>query len=292
MVDVGDDGKISDFRLVGQKNTPPKDGEWSSNIGVYPQEIPGGQAAGASPRPTEQGNDRGPGRRTGSPSPTHTRGDRLGISGAWHRWRPGGRTRYSAAALRACGVTAMRAARGAASSAQATDRSLSGRPESSFPPLGPCSRRGIAIPGPKWPANRAAPFFRLALSATGGASPGNSPHRTRCAAVGGFAALRMRRAPCGYFAGLRRGPQLPQAPANGAGGNARSVYALSVQPTAAVSPRFGGRRGNTPGPFFPPISSGRNGGARRVGGAGGASDKNPAKPPSKKRRVPRGGTHG
>ena len=114
----------------------------------------------------------------------------------------------------------------------------------------------------------------------------SSPHRTRCAAVGGFAALRMRRAPCGYFAGLRRGPQLPQAPANGAGGNARSVYALSVQPTAAVSPRFGGRRGNTPGPFFPPISSGRNGGARRVGGAGGASDKNPAKPPSKKRPAP------
>ena len=136
VVDVGDDGKISDFRLVGQKNTPPKDGKWSSNIGVYPQEIPGGQAAGASPRPTEQGNDRGPGRRTGSPSPTHTRGDRLGISGAWHRWRPGGRSRYSAAALRACGVTAMRAARGAASSAQATDRSLPGRPESSFPPLG------------------------------------------------------------------------------------------------------------------------------------------------------------
>ena len=203
MVNVGDNAEIADLALVGQKNTPPKDGKWSNNSGaarqgcrtgqVRPQGIPGGQAAGASPRPTEQGNDRGPGRRTGSPSPTHTRGDRLGISGAWHRWRPGGRTRYSAAALRACGVTAMRAARGAASSAQATDRSLSGRPESSFPPLGPCSRRGIAIPGPKWPANRAAPFLRLALSATGGASPGNSPHRTR-------------------FAGLRRGPQLLQAP--------------------------------------------------------------------------------
>ena len=41
-------------------------------------------------------------------------------------------------------------------------------------------------------------------------------------------------------------------------------------------------------PFFLPISSGRNGGARRVGGAGGASDKNPAKPPPKKRPVPRG----
>ena len=159
----------------------------------------------------------------------------------------------------------MRATQGAASSAQATDRSLPGRPESSFLPLGPCSRRGIAIPGPKWPANRAAPFFRLALSATGGASPGNSPHRTRCAAVGGFAALRMRRAPCGYFAGLRRGPQLPQAPANGAGGNARPVFALSVQPTAANSPRTGGAPGAHPRPFFPPISSGRNGGPGRAG---------------------------
>ena len=148
----------------------------------------------------------------------------------------------------------MRATRGAASSAQATDRSLSGRPESSFPPLGPCSRRGIAIPGPKWPANRAAPFFRLSSSATGGASPENSsPHRTRCAAVGGFAALRMRRAPCGCFAGLRRGPQLPQAPANGAGGNADPVFALFVQRTAAMSPRFGGSGGEAPDPSFPPF---------------------------------------
>ena len=147
----------------------------------------------------------------------------------------------------------MRAAQGAASSAQATDRSLPGRPESSFPPL-PCSRRGRAITGPKRPANRAAPFFRLASSATGGASPENSsPHRTRCAAVGGFAALRMRRAPCGYFAGLRRGPQLPQAPANGAGGNADPVFALPVQATAAMSPRFGGSGGEAPDPSFPPF---------------------------------------
>ena len=92
-----------------------------------------------------------------------------------------------------------------ASSAQVSDHSLRRKRQSSLLPLCPCSRRGIAIPGPNWPANRAAPFSRLALSATGGASPGNSPHRTRCAAVGGFAALRMRRAPCGYFAGLRRG---------------------------------------------------------------------------------------
>ena len=228
MVDVGDDGKISDFALVGQKNTPPKDGEWSSNIGVYPQEIPGGQAAGASPRPTEQGNDRGPGRRTGSPSPTHTRGDRLGISGAWHRWRPGGRSRYSAAALRACGVTAMRAARGAASSAQATDRSLSGRPESSFPPLGLLS-----------PPNPLRSRWRL------------------CRLTDAACPLRVLR-------WASAGAPIT-ASANGAGGNARPVFALSVQPTAANSPRTGGRRGHTPGPFFPPISSGRNGGPGRAG---------------------------
>ena len=59
--------------------------------------------------------------------------------------------------------------------------------------------------------------------------------------------------------------------AKGTGGNARPVSALSVQPTAAISPRLGGRRGHTPGPFFPPISLGRNGGARRVGASLGGS---------------------
>ena len=53
--------------------------------------------------------------------------------------------------------------------------------------------------------------------------------------------------------------------ADRAGGNADPVFALPVQPTAAMSPRLGGRRGNTPGPFFPPISSGRNGGPGRAG---------------------------
>ena len=76
-----------------------------------------------------------------------------------------------------------------ASSAQVSDHSLRRKRQSSLLPLCPCSRRGIAIPGPNWPANRAAPFSRLALSATGGAPPGNSPHRTR-------------------FAGLRRGPRV------------------------------------------------------------------------------------
>ena len=75
------------------------------------------------------------------------------------------------------------------SSAQVSDHSLRRKRQSSLLPLCPCSRRGIAIPGPNWPANRAAPFSRLALSATGGAPPGNSPHRTR-------------------FAGLRRGPRV------------------------------------------------------------------------------------
>ena len=45
-------------------------------------------------------------------------------------------------------------------------------------------------------------------------------------------------------------------------------FALSVQPAAAMIPRTGGARaGEAPRPFFPPISSGRNGGARREAGA-------------------------
>ena len=91
-------------------------------------------------------------------APFPSRHKHRGISEAWHRRRPGGPSRYNATTFRACRVIPMRVTRGATSSAQATDRSLPGRPESSFPPLGPCSRRGIAIPGPKWPANRAAPF--------------------------------------------------------------------------------------------------------------------------------------
>ena len=35
------------------------------------------------------------------------------------------------------------------------------------------------------------------------------------------------------------------------GVDARPVLALSVQPTAAMNPRTGGRRGHSPGPFFP-----------------------------------------
>ena len=65
-------------------------------------------------------------------------------------------------------------------------------------------------------------------------------------------------------------------------GNARLVFALSVQPTAAMNPRTGGPRvGEAPRPFFSPISSGRNRGARRAGaprggGYPGARTRNPS----------------
>ena len=60
--------------------------------------------------------------------------------------------------------------------------------------------------------------------------------------------------------------------AKGAGGNARLVFALPVQPTAAMSSRFfgGGAGGAPPAPSFSPISLGRNGGARRAGAARGS----------------------
>ena len=160
---------------------------------------PSSAPAGASPRPTG-------GADSECAVCRHNRQDR---SAAWHRRRPGGPSRYSAADVRACRVIPMRAARGAASSAQATDRSLPGRPESSFPPLGL-----LSPPNPLRWASAGAPIT---------------------------------------------------ASANGAGGNARPVFALSVQPTAAMNPRFGGCRGHTPGPFFSPISLGRNGGPGRAG---------------------------
>ena len=50
------------------------------------------------------------------------------------------------------------------------------------------------------------------------------------------------------------------------GVDARPVLVLSVQLSAAMNPRTGGSRvGEAPRPFFPPISSGRNGGPGRVG---------------------------
>ena len=77
-----------------------------------------------------------------------------------------------------------------------------------------------------------------------------------------------------YFQGLQGNPDAchPRrgSACNGTarktGGKARLASALFVQLTAANSPRTGGSRvGEAPRPFFSPISSGRNGGARRVG---------------------------
>ena len=153
------------------------------------------------------GNPRG---RAGSSRPTDSCHDHHDISEAWHRRRPGGPSRYSAAAFRACRVIPMRAARGAASSAQATDRSLPGRPESSFPPLGL-----LSPPNPLRWASAGAPVTASA-SQWGGrqCTPGlckpDTAHRRH-------------------------------------------------------EPPFWGSRGRSPWPFFPPISSGRNGGARRAG---------------------------
>ena len=51
---------------------------------------------------------------------------------------------------------------------------------------------------------------------------------------------------------LRRGSACDIS-AKGAGGNARLVFASSVQPTAAMSPRLGGAGGAPPAPSFPPF---------------------------------------
>ena len=59
------------------------------------------------------------------------------------------------------------------------------------------------------------------------------------------------------------------------GGNARSVFALPVRRTAAMSPRIGGpREGGAPRPFFPPHFFGKKWGRppRRRALRGGASD--------------------
>ena len=131
-----------------------------------------------------------------APFPSHHK--HRGISEAWHRRRPGGPSRYSATIFRACRVIPMRVTRGAASSAQATDRSLPGRPESSFPPLGL-----LSPPNPLRWASAGAPIT---------------------------------------------------ASANGAGGDARPVSALSVQPAAAMTPRTGGPGwAEPPGPSFSPF---------------------------------------
>ena len=72
------------------------------------------------------------------------------------------------------------------------------------------------------------------------------------------------------FAACGEANDLKLAPTTG--GNAGPVLTGQLQPTAAMSPRIGGARaGEAPRPFFLPISSGRNGGARRVGASLGGS---------------------
>ena len=59
--------------------------------------------------------------------------------------------------------------------------------------------------------------------------------------------------------------------ANRAGGNARPVFALSVQPTAAMNPRIGGPGwAEPPGPFFPTAFFGKESGAPAESEAPGA----------------------
>ena len=136
-----------------------------------------GSAKGPPPsaaRSTLQGAGRPCIRPAGSSRPTDGCDDCHGISEAWHRRRPGGPSRYSAATFRACRVTPTRATRGAA-----------------------------------------APVTK---------------HKKE------------------------------------PGVDARPVLVLSVQLSAAMNPRTGGARvGEAPRPFFPPISSGRNGGPGRAG---------------------------
>ena len=124
----------------------------------------------------------------------------------------------------------MRAAQGAASSAQATDRSLPGRPESSFPPLGL-----LSPPNPLRWASAGAPITASTSQWDGRqCRPGLCSVRT---------AHRRQQTPY-WGAGVE-----------GAGG------AFDENPCEAS---FLKRR-KAPRPFFPPISSGRNGGPGRVG---------------------------
>ena len=73
--------------------------------------------------------------------------------------------------------------------------------------------------------------------------------------------------PAGWSMRAAQGAAAPVTkPKKEPGVDARPVLALSVQLSAAMNPRIGGSRvGEAPRPFFPPISSGRNGGARRAG---------------------------
>ena len=99
----------------------------------------------------------------------------------------------------------------------------------------------------------------------GAPRPFGGRHRRRPGGPGRYNAAAVRA--CRV---IDAGPQGAAAPVTKPkkvpGVDARPVLALSVQLSAAMNPRIGGSRvGEAPRPFFPPISSGRNGGARRAG---------------------------
>ena len=99
----------------------------------------------------------------------------------------------------------------------------------------------------------------------GAPRPFGGRHRRRPGGPGRYNAAAVRA--CRV---IDAGPQGAAAPVTKPkkvpGVDARPVLALSVQLSAAMNPRIGGSRvGEAPRPFFPPISLGRNGGARRAG---------------------------
>ena len=124
-----------------------------------------------------------------------------------------------------------------ASSAQAADRSLPRNRESSFPSLGLLSPR--------------RPLRWVAAGAPLGA-PGTAQRLS---------------GPAGCPARAARGAAAPVTKAKKEPGvDARPVLALSVQLSAAVNPRIGGRRGDfPPAPSFPPLSLERKRCRRRPG---------------------------
>ena len=117
-----------------------------------------------------------------TPPPLGCRRDRPGISEAWHRRRPGGPSWYSATTFRACRVTPMRAAQGAAAPVTKLPGKLAAMPARSLPcpyspppPWAPVlgGAGGENIP----PAPSFSPFLREEMGGARrvGASPGGSP---------------------------------------------------------------------------------------------------------------------
>ena len=118
------------------------------------------------------------------------------------------------------------------------------------PPQLPRYFRGMAPAA----ARRAKPVQRSSCQGLPGNPDACRPRRGVVGpSYGSFASGQARK----LIPSVRRGPQLPQAPANGAGGDAGPVLSSQSQPTAAMGP------------------------GSRVEGAGGAFDENPREATSK-----------